>query len=316
MAVFSTNQVRHLYVAKTLKSAGETPTAVGDILPVAKDDYFYFKYVGQGGPLRSDLIKVDHVKCAKYTKAADQKRYLTKVKVTLNAAYLADGNVIPGQDYILRIVIRQFAGMSDEDTYIKYGAVHGTKGMTAAQFYEAMAKSLEKNFKRELTPLLKFTKAEDGLTIEEVEQDWILGTKQQTPVYFDVFPTTITYDGEEVIWGNKEVMIPTNETKATFTAVPNSKNIADLEYFCMGERGDIYRNVGWPNVIPTKYMVDAGDQDGYDVLDIHYYFEGAHENPQKSEKDLTIVAKTAVMNAIVTELEKINGLDIKKKTQG
>jgi hypothetical protein len=69
----------------------------------------------------------------------------------------------------------------------------------------------------------------------------------------------------------------------------------------MGERGDIYRNVGWPNVIPTKYLVVDETKD-YDVLDIHYYYEGAGENPQKSEKDITIVAEAAIMDKLVEAL--------------
>ena len=180
--------------------------------------------------------------------------------------------------------------MSDEDVYIKYGLVHGVKNMTATNFYTKMKESLEKNFSRELTKLLEFTASASGLVITEVEQDWTLGVKSQVPVYFEVIPTTITYDGDEVVWGI------TAEADSD-TTIPNSKQLADLEYFCMGERGDQYRNVGWPNVIPTKYILNGEDPDGYDVLDIHYYYEGAGENPQKSEKDITIVAKATVIGS-------------------
>ena len=72
----------------------------------------------------------------------------------------------------------------------------------------------------------------------------------------------------------------------------------------MGERGDIYRNVGWPNSIPTKYVLDGNDANGYDVLDIHYYYEGGGENPQKSEKDITIVAKAALIGSATAGLIK------------
>lgn len=309
MAVFSTNQVRHLYVAKSNGTVNSTTKRMTDTTPGAiavggDSDAFYFEYQGHGGRMRSDLIKVDSVKWARHTPATKQKRALKKVTVTLNEDYLtSDGNVIPGQDYIVRIMFRQFAGMSDEDTYIKYGAVHGTKSMTPAKFYEEMANSLKKNFSRELTSLLTFSYSATGLVIEEVEQDWILGIKQQVPVYFEVIPTTITYDGEEVVWG--QAVEGESSTK-----LPNSKQLADLEYFCMGERGDIYRQVGWPNYIPTKYMIDGNDADGYDVLDIHYYFEGSGENPQKSEKDITIVAKSSVMGSDTAGLIKA----IKDKT--
>ena len=55
----------------------------------------------------------------------------------------------------------------------------------------------------------------------------------------------------------------------------------------MGERGDQYRNMGWPNVIPTKYLVDPSKE--YDVLNIHYFYQGDGISVQKSEKDIQIV---------------------------
>lgn len=303
MANFSVNQVRHLYAATALGTADTKTkrmkeTTVGAIMLSGDNDTIYFEYQGNGGRMRSDLIKADSIVWAIHTPAAKQARALKKVTVTLDTNYLtSDGNVIPGQDYIVRVIFRQFAGMSDEDTYIKYGIVHGAKGMTPTDFYAKMKESLEKNFSRELTKLLTFTSSASGLVIEEVEQDWILGIKQQLPVYFEVIPTTIVCDGEEVIWGTA------TEGEST-TKIPNSKNLADLEYFCMGERGDIYRQVGWPNYVPTKYVLDGNDKDGYDVLDIHYYYEGAGENPQKSEKDITIVAKASVIGSSTAGLIK------------
>ena len=306
MANFSVNQVRHLYVAKSVGTADTTTkrmkeTTTGAIMVNGDAENIYFEYQGAGGRMRSDLIKIDSITCAKHIKADKQKRALKKVTVTLNQDYMINNgdtkNVISGQDYILRIVIRQFAGMSDEDTYIKYGVVHGVKGMTAETFYTKLKESFEKNFSRELTKLFTFTSSATGVVIEEVEQEWTLGIKSQVPVYFEVIPTTIVCDGDEVTWG-------TAVTSDSTTKIPNSKKLADLEYFCMGERGDIYRNVGWPNVIPTKYLLDGNDADGYDVLEIHYYFEGDNHSPQKSEKDIVIVGKAAVIGSTDTGLIK------------
>ena len=136
MANFSTNQVRHLYAATALGTADQTTkrmkeTTPGTIMVNGDKDTFYFEYQGNGGRMRSDLIKVDSVVWARHTPAAKQARALKKVTVTLDTNYLtSEGNVIPGQDYILRIAFRQFTGMSDEDVYIKYGLVHGVKNMT------------------------------------------------------------------------------------------------------------------------------------------------------------------------------------------
>jgi hypothetical protein len=330
MAVFSTNQVRHLYVQNSLGTAGadghmqDTTTGAAMFYVDPKKETFFLEYIGEGGRLRSDIIDVKSVRQIKYTAADRLKSNLYKTSVKLDSA-VNGGEVIPGQDYILRIVFRQFAGMSDEDTYIKYGAVHGVASMTPSDFYKKLAISLAKNFSRELTQLLRFkvgdvevtgtTKMTDlaavtatEVTIEEVEQDWIRGTKAQVPVYFEVIPTTVTYDGEEVIWG---VMDETtgSTAKEVYASIADGKKIADLEYFCHGERGDIYRGVGWPDVIPTKYMVDETKE--YDVLDIAYYFEGAGENPQKSEKVLTVVGAGGVITKLLALLD---GVDLSNKT--
>ena len=295
MATFSTNQTRQLYVANA-----NTKTQI--VTDNAKT-HMYLTQVGAGGPVRSDLIDLKNILWVKATKADKMARKLKTVTVTLDpAAHDEDLTPNVGQDYILRINFRQFASLGDQDTYVKHGAVRIFKGMKASDFYREMAISLAKNFSREITKLVEI-KLSDGtvvkpsdtkktltgtytsLVIEEVEQEWTLGIKPQEVVYFDVIPATIAYSGEELTWGIAQ-------EGAAATPVGNGKLIADLEYFCMGERGDMYRGIGWPNNIVTKYLVDSNLT--YDVIDIHYAYVGSNESVQKSEKTLTIVCPTGV----------------------
>lgn len=322
MAVFSTNQVRQLYVATELKEGAAHVLATDKEGTIAlKTDnaktHMYFEYKGAGGLTRSDLISTDNVLYVKATPASDLARKLKKVTVTLLPT-VNGGNPIAGQDYILRIVFRQYLGMSDEDQYQKYGMVHAYAGMTPSDFYKTLAISLAKNFSREIVPLLKFkindveitpnTKLENiagdaaNLVIEEVEQPWTLGTQEQVPVYFKVYPTTVTFNADEVVWGKAE-------KEDSDIVISNGHTIADLEYFCMGERGDQYRNIGWPNSISTKYLVDPSKE--YHVLNIHYAYVGSNECVQKSEKDITVVStdKEAI-NSIVTAINNTTGMEI------
>lgn len=324
MAVFSVNQARHLYVAKEVKTPHVVSVDAAGSIAVRTNkekSHLYFEYKSADNLVRSDLIDVKNIMYAKATDAKDMQRELKAVTVTLDNT-VNGGSPVGGQDYILRIAFRQFVGMSDEDTYIKYGMVHAYNNMSISDFYKELAKSLVKNFSRELTPLVKFTLAEGeeavpvdvntkwdtlkgnytALVIDEVEQPWVLGTMAQVPVYFDVYPTTITIDGDERIWG----VVEDTESEGY---VGNGKNIADLEYFCMGERGDIYRNIGWPNVITTTYLVDPSKE--YYTLDIHYAYVGANESVQKSEKDITIVAADkATINSIISAVNTATGLTI------
>lgn len=327
MTVFSTNQVRQLYVANAYKTPHVLATDAAGSIAVKNDtakNHLYFEYKGADNLMRSDLIDIKNILWAKATDAAKMSHELKSVLVKLDTD-VNGGNPVAGQDYILRIAFRQFIGISDADQYFKYGMVHAYTGMAAEKFYAKLALSLVQNFSRELTPLVKFylesgadsktydevtpatkedalTKKYTGIVIEEVEQPWKLGKVAQTPVYFEVQPTTIIVDGDERIWGKVEDAELAN-------SVNNGKAIADLEYFCMGERGDMYRGVGYPNDITTTYLVDPSKP--YYTLDLHYAYVGSNEGAQKSEKDITIVsANKAELNKIITAINTATGLNI------
>ena len=316
MATFSVNQNRQLFVAKNVVTT--TPAAVGD-LKLGSDKagtYMYFQHMGYGGLTRSDKIDLSNVMYAKTTKAGALSRKLKNATVTLDSE-VNGGNPISGQDYVLRIFFRQYIGNSDIYQEAKYGVVHGYKGMTASDFYKTLALSLAMNFSKEVVPLLKFylktasgntevtsstakstlTGTYTGVIIEEAEQPWRLGVRKQEEVFFDVIPTTVLFNSDEVTWG-------TVENGTSETIIKNGKKMADLEYFCMGERGDQYRQIGWPHNLETKYLVDPEKE--YNVLDIHYYFSDSGVNVQKSEKDITILFEKSVsMATLVTELKKL-----------
>ena len=81
----------------------------------------------------------------------------------------------------------------------------------------------------------------------------------------------------------------------------------------MGERGDQYRGVGWPNVISTKYLVDSTQQ--YHVFELLFAFTDTGVNSYRTEKEITIVApatadgKTA-LNGFIGAFNTATGLEI------
>lgn len=355
MATFSTNQVRQLYVAKALKTPHVLASDAAGSIAVKSDtakNHLYFEYKGADNLMRSDLIDIKNILYAKATDADAMVHELKSVTVTLDPN-INGGAPVAGQDYILRIAFRQYVGMSDEDQYFKYGMVHAYAGMGADEFYKVLALSITKNFSREVVPLIKIevhseaTKGKggfdsngymvvtpttkdngksdatspyyvtntlvtdiDSIRITEVEQPWRLGIMEQTPVYFTVQPTTVFVNGDERIWGT----VTDNEDAGT---IDNGKKIADLEYFCMGERGDIYRGVGFPHNIPTIYLVDPTVK--YNVIDIHYAYVDSNESVQKSEKTITLVVpkvgannqtSNKLANSIISAINTATGLTI------
>lgn len=330
---YSVNQVRHLYVAKELKSPHVLASDAAGSIAVKSDtakNHLYFEYKSADNLVRSDLIDIKNILYAKATDANDMARELKSVTVTLDSN-VNGGAPVSGQDYILRIAFRQYVGMSDEDQYFKYGLVHAYVGMSASDFYKKLAISLAKNFSREIVPLIKVTLTNSSniavpvdastkesslnetykaLVIGEVEQPWRLGVMEQTPVYFTVQPSTVIVDGDERIWGTVEDTDPVG-------TIDNGKKIADLEYFCMGERGDIYRGIGFPNNIPTTYLVNPALK--YNVIDIHYAYVGGNESVQKSEKTITLVVpkvgannqtSNKLANNIIKAINTATGLSI------
>lgn len=291
--VGSTNQNRQMYVATAQKASVAKTDAAGTIAVksnTAKTE-MYFNYVGADKTvMRSDLIKVDSIMYAKATKADALKLKLKSVKVSL-----AD-NLIPGEDYILRINIQQAFGKGDDTTYQKFGAVRATSSMTPQTFWAAMKQSLDRNFSKELTEWFTFEAAEDGLTITEVEQPWVAGKTPKENVHFDVVNCYIMDTGVEV----EAFTI----AKPTYTLeAKNGHIIVDQEIFYMGERGDQYRDTNGLIKINTQYLADANKD--YCTIDIHYAFVDSNEGVQKSEKDIYIVGEQATITALITA---INGI--------
>ena len=330
--IFSQNQNRHVFVVKSeAKEALTGVTNVGDIFvggptdgPCANEEA-YFNYMTPGGLIRTDRIKKDNILWARATDASAMAMPLKTATITLDQT-VNEGLPIPGEDYIMNITIRQFVGASDEDTYHKQGVVHAYTGMDASTFYLTMAKSLALNFSRDSNQFFKFyvtasgsadteiTKSSnikdttifsgsyDGIKIVENPQPWALGTTPQKSVFFTVNPSVVMSGANDlVIWGTVEYGVSDD-------VVVNSHMIADLEYDSMVERADVYKNVGWPYVVHTTYLVDPSNEYGYDTLDIHFYFVDSREGAQKSEKTITFVCPKsgasdhAIVNALIGKL--------------
>lgn len=321
MAVFSTNQNHHLFVANEYKEVADAKAAKtfsdgakAGTIAVRKtkgvEPSIYFLYQGATTPLKSDYIPVKNISYIKAKSAKELRVPFKKQTVTLDTN-VNGGAPVVGQDYILRIELTHWVGMSENDMYFKEAAVHVFSDMSAEDFYKALVKSLNLSFSREIgatadnNPYLEFTSDADGLYITEKPQDWALGIEAQEPVMFNAVSTTIYCNGSDVQWGVTETTY--TSTDSLDTSIGDGHKIADMEWFSMGERGDQYRMMGYPNYIPTKYLVDPEKE--YHVLDIHYAFTDDGTHSYRSEKDLSIVsADTATMNSLITAISTATGI--------
>ena len=331
MFIGSDNQFRNLYVMKTYKaseSARESAlAAVGDTtlkVDTAKNS-MYLVYKDTEDNLTSDIIDLKNLLYVKSTKAADMARKLNSQSVTLNE------DPISGQDYVLNVEVRNFVALGDDSTHIKFGAVHAVKDMTKSDFYKAMALNLAKNFSREVSPILNVslnkynstgttntkvavlvngkmqnlaaltsTETYTSIIIDEVEQPWRRGVAQVEPVNFNTTCGTVLVDGNDVIWGTVE--------KEEGDPINNGKQIADMEWFYHGTRGDIYREATYPDNFDFKSLVD--ETKAYSTLDIHFAYVGPGVEVAKSERTITVVcADAAELDKLITVIKTATGVD-------
>ena len=329
MFIGSDNQFRNLYVMKAYKDSESALAAVGDLtlkVDTAKSNV-YLVYKDTEDTITRDLISIKNLLYAKSTKAADMARTLNSQSVTLNE------DPISGQDYVLNVEVRNFVALGDDSTHIKFGAVHAVKGMTKSDFYKAMAVNLAKNLSREPSPILNVlltkndsaasgkkdsevavllngkmqnlanltaTETYTNIIIDEVEQPWRRGVAQVEPVNFNTTCGTVLVDGNDVIWGTVE--------KEEGDPINNGKQIADMEWFYHGTRGDIYREATYPDNFDFKPLVD--ETKAYSTLDIHFAYVGPGVEVAKSERTITVVcADAAELNKLITAIKTATGVD-------
>ena len=328
MFIGSDKQLRSLYVMKSYKASESAISAVGDVIlkvDTAKN-LMYLVYKDTEDTLTSDIINIKNLLYVKSNKAADMARKLNSQSVTINE------NPISGQDYVLNIEVRNFVALGDDSTHIKFGAVHAVKDMTKSDFYKAMAVNLAKNLSREPSPILnvsltkhdtsnsgtdtkvavlingkmqnlatlKPTESYTNIIIDEVEQPWRRGVAQVEPVNFNTTCGTILMGGDDVIWGTVE--------KKDGNTINNGKQIADMEWFYHGTRGDIYREATYPDNFDFKPLVD--ETKAYHTLDIHFAYVGPGVEVAKSERTITVVCTdTTQMNSLITALKTATSVD-------
>ena len=286
---FSTNQVMQFFVHDNVDSAVAVAEAKklpngGFSIPVKKGD----AVIG-----RTDVI--ENVKSATLAEAADLVQKPMEVTLTMD-------EVVAGQDYIVRIKYPEIAGLGVEGYTTKTAAYTAKTGDTAQVVLEAIADAFATQFAADgiLTAEYK-----EGLVITQTDPTvgYKRGVRPVVLVDFEVSVAPIIKEGEEVAdWATKEIA-----TVAAGLYVKNGYKLADMEYFAMGERGDQYRMMGWPDVIDTEYLINPKGE--YDVINIH--FAHADNNTTFQEKDLVIACvagtgKTVALALIAKGVDVVN----------
>lgn len=279
------NQVRHLYVASELANA--TPEALGELRVLGETGKsLYFQHYGHGGLTSSDKIDVDKIRYVKQTPAA-------LLNDTIKSHVVTVTKVSAGQVYEIKLRFLNYIGNGAQDFTYRLGTYRAKSSDDAAAIAAGLAESLQttlglekgaaaSNIQNYKEPIATVEVSGAAITIKEVEQYWELGKFPVAQMPIEVSLNGVVIDDEylDFEWATITDGAPIVLSNA-------GKKLADLEYFCMGWRGDEYRGMGFPRNFTTKYMVNPATS--YDVIDIHYFFQGTGVSVQQSEKELTLV---------------------------
>lgn len=334
--VFSTNQVRQLFVVNNVATTLANP---GDVKAIeiagingdtSKPAYMIQSLNADGDPVKSDYIikpQIRHISIKSYSTLTTPLPY----KAITNSL-TAGTDYHNGDIFYVNFTFPAYISLTNEEdmtktvamryNYNEQGVVYTSEtysGVTLLNNWAAqMAKALNSAFNARQNmdnTLLSFGFASGTTNIVYIatkEPVWRRGIAENRVNTYNV--SNLTF--EDLYNTNLSTLPLENGSRiktygtvselsaavagyydgATSTSTPvivmqDGKMIADLEYFCMGERGDTYRMKGWPNFIETKYLVDPTKR--YDVVDIHHYYQGEGTNDDKSEKVTTLVFKVA-----------------------
>lgn len=259
MTNFSTNQVLQFYVADTTLDV--VKSADGNIVYLEANDKSF----------RTDnLTNVMSITTV-------SKAFIKAGKVVILKAKEA----IKGQDYVVRVSYPEVGGLGVEGWTTKTVVAHATS-TAVSDLYSELGKALKKAL--EVDGVLKCNYSESGVDIFSVfdSKMYKRGVRPVCVADFKVSTNLIEDEdtGVELDWGVQTI---TNG----IVEIPNGYKYADMEYFAMGERGDQYRMMGYPDVIDTEYKINPIYN--YGAMIVHYAYEGANDTSYKSEKDLVIV---------------------------
>lgn len=270
MAVFSVNQATQFYVGTpTLKTNG-TDT--------------YFLVDGEV----TDRIKADHILSYRVNQVND-----LNVKAPVPTITVA--SPVKGAEYLVRLTITTDAG--PQYAYIKsVGVVADSTDATgvAKQIADALTKAGKRDIAGEY-----YTATANAATVTITPKvDYQVGKRFVVPV-IEVSVSVIT-EHKENAPSVEGWVVAHDKVVAKAIADTGLMKLKDLEYFCAGAKGDVYRGAMWPNEIPFESKL-AGVDGTYNIHTIHYYEDLSNEAVQKSEKTMIIVTAGATKDIFSSE---------------
>lgn len=314
MQNFNTNQTRHLYVAGAIDANVDTNLDIA--LGTTATGELYFKYKNADGLVtRSDTFDPKKIVSLKLAPAASLAKKLMMASLSADANVIDFGSTSSfiGKAINLKITVHGLFDYDDDNSKVILVSLVGDATNLASQaaFTKYLAVAIAKNLENKQDPKYPLFKAfyngtevTKSTTVSDlsgsyttvelvaVQQKWVRGKLTGEPVNFSISSSVDDVVGG-VVYGQKPWLTESSSdivpsTVSGYTTISGDYKIADLEYFALGERGDMIRGFNFPDNYEITYAVVPGTT--YSMLSIEYYWNGSAENVQKSPRLIEIVA--------------------------
>lgn len=345
MKNFNTNQTRHFYTVLDDKT-GSTLAAAGDIaLSTIKQsasahvEAISFGYMnGDLNVTRTDSIAVDKIKSINYAVAAAIPLKMYTISVNTSVLDISNKKIngtngdAVGKTFIVRLNVGQLFDYDDNNGFTYIASVVGDATTLASSdaFYKALAVAIAKAIPQNDskfpiirvvvgTQEVKANTSVSGITASSISgikliqgpQKFVLGKLSGEPADFSISTTVKVDNVTEYDWStddSKKASVSDVSTPAGLKEIPGAYQLAELEYFALGERGDVYRGYLYPNDYDNSanYLIDYKTPKSYKVLSIEYFWAGGAEDVQKSPRILQLAAPvTGTGSSATCELDSV-----------
>ncbi len=298
----SQNTVREILVASALASETTLPTFVasastGEVAVVAADG----SAVGYGKPfvvvlktadgiIKSDVV--DPTKVFSYKAVPYVARVLRAITISAIGVPATAGQKA---EYIVDIRVYNHGSLSVENFKIFHGhyVLTQTSGpLTAQVVVDGLIDNLNKNFSKEpgatstTNPLFTFARGSSGanstLIITAKDQILELGKREGRPIEFDVELKIKVPETQAALSSTKTITAAGNPGTGT------GRQVALMEYFYRGNRGDQLRGLSFPYNWPTTTKTLSDPTAAYDLVEVKHFVAGDGLNALIMPKELTI----------------------------
>lgn len=334
MRNFSTNQTRNFYTAVRNRTGETSMDNIGDVALVTitpeengAAEAIAFKYRnGHGKLTRTDTIGVNCIRSisCKEAKGTPIKMHTVAIDSSVfdisNKKLISNGDAL-GKTFVTRLNISQLFDYNPSNNLEFAAGIVGdaTNLGSADAFYKAMAiaivnaiptRDVDYPLIRVYVKTTEVTKdmavsdlsgvsSISGIKIVENPQRFVLGKLSGGVCPTAVSTSVKVGEFDDFAWG---AITNANSDVSGLTEIPGAQDLAELEYFALGEKGDYERGYRYPNDYDhsSEYLISTAKS--YKVINIEYFLAGNAEDVQKSPRTLQIAAEISGSGSQATSI--------------